>query len=282
MLGARGAACRSGSWPPWARRCWARWSRSRWCGTGSVGRSSTNLLIFLPMATPEIVMGSSLLALFIGAGLRGAARLLDDPDRAHHVLPVVRGRHRARPGWRAWTTTSSRPRWTSTPTSGRRSGGSPSRWSSPGILAAALLSFSLSFDDFIVTNLNPATRSPSRCSCGGRAQRGIPPQVNVIGTVMFLVALALVARRQPAPAPPSGLTWARARCGRAVAGRRGAVGLLARRPARAPRGWPRCRGPESADLVVVGGGYTGLWAALRGQGAGPADRRGAARGGALR
>ena len=38
------------------------------------GRSATNLLIFLPMATPEIVMGSSLLALFVGAGLRRAAR----------------------------------------------------------------------------------------------------------------------------------------------------------------------------------------------------------------
>ena len=56
------------------------------------GRSSMNLLIFLPMATPEIVMGSSLLALFVSSGVRRAARLLDDPDRPHHVLPVVRGR----------------------------------------------------------------------------------------------------------------------------------------------------------------------------------------------
>ena len=35
------------------------------------GRSSTNLLIFLPMATPEIVMGSSLLALFVATGFAG-------------------------------------------------------------------------------------------------------------------------------------------------------------------------------------------------------------------
>ena len=35
------------------------------------GRSTTNLLIFLPMATPEVVMGSSLLALFTAAGLAG-------------------------------------------------------------------------------------------------------------------------------------------------------------------------------------------------------------------
>ena len=53
------------------------------------GRSAANVFIFLPMASPEIVMGSSLLALFVAAGLRRPARLLDDPDRAHHVLPVA-------------------------------------------------------------------------------------------------------------------------------------------------------------------------------------------------
>ena len=35
------------------------------------GRAATNLLIFLPMATPEVVMGTSLLALFVNAGLAG-------------------------------------------------------------------------------------------------------------------------------------------------------------------------------------------------------------------
>ena len=168
------------------------------------GRAATSLLIFLPMATPEVVMGSSLLALFTSAGLSGSARLLVDPGRAHHVLPVVRGGHRqgpaGRPGLVAW----SRRRWTSTPTSGRRSGGSPSRWCSPGILAAALLSFSLSFDDFIVTNFNHGNTITFPMFVWGSAQRGIPPQVNVIGTVMFLVALALVLggsllqRRRPA------------------------------------------------------------------------------------
>ncbi len=53
------------------------------------GRAVANLLIFLPMASPEIVMGSSLLALFVSAGFVGPAGLLDDPDRPHHVLPVA-------------------------------------------------------------------------------------------------------------------------------------------------------------------------------------------------
>ena len=62
----------------------------------------------------------------------------------------------------------------------------------PGILAAALLSFSLSFDDFIVTNFNHGTTITFPMYVWGAARQGIPPQVNVIGTLMFLVALGLV------------------------------------------------------------------------------------------
>ena len=95
------------------------------------GRAATSLLIFLPMATPEVVMGSSLLALFTSAGLSGSLGFWSILV-AHimfclsFVVVTVKARL-AGPGLRPW----SRPRWTSTPTSGRRSGGSPSRWCSP-------------------------------------------------------------------------------------------------------------------------------------------------------
>ena len=62
----------------------------------------------------------------------------------------------------------------------------------PGILSAALLSFSLSFDDFIITNLNAGQEVTFPMFVWGAAQRGIPPQINVIGTIMFLLALVLV------------------------------------------------------------------------------------------
>jgi len=62
----------------------------------------------------------------------------------------------------------------------------------PGILAAALLSFSLSFDDFIVTNFNHGNTITFPMFVWGSSLRGIPPQVNVVGTVMFLIALMLV------------------------------------------------------------------------------------------
>ena len=62
----------------------------------------------------------------------------------------------------------------------------------PGILGAALLSFSLSFDDFIITNLNAGTTTTFPMYVWGAAQRGVPMQVNVVGTLMFVVSVAIV------------------------------------------------------------------------------------------
>ena len=136
---------------------------------------STNLLIFLPMASPEIVMGSSLLALFVAAGFARPARLLDDPDRPHHVLPVVRGGHREGPAGRAWTTTSSRRRWTSTPRPRQTFWRVTFPLVFPGILGAALLSFSLSFDDFIITNLNAGNTTTFPMYVWGVARNAASP-----------------------------------------------------------------------------------------------------------
>jgi spermidine/putrescine transport system permease protein len=155
------------------------------------GRSTTNLLIFLPMASPEIVLGSSLLALFVNAGFAGQlgfwtifvahvmfclsfvvvtvkARLAGlDPRLEHAAMDLYANE------WQTfWRITF------------------PLVF--PGILAAALLSFSLSFDDFIITNLNAGQQVTFPMFVWGSAQRGIPMQINVVGTVMFVLALALV------------------------------------------------------------------------------------------
>ena len=67
----------------------------------------------------------------------------------------------------------------------------------PGIAAGALLAFSLSFDDYIITNFNA---SPSSITfpmyVWGASARGVPVQVYVIGTVMFLLALIVVMTGQ--------------------------------------------------------------------------------------
>jgi spermidine/putrescine transport system permease protein len=167
------------------------------------GRATTNLLIFMPMATPEVVMGSSLLTLFLMLGIpSGALAILI----AHimfcvsFVVVAVKAR-----------VATLDPRLEE---AAADLGASPLQTflrvtfplAAPGIAAGALLAFSLSFDDYIITNFNA---SPSSITfpmyVWGAAQRGAPVQVNVIGTVMFLVALvfviagqALSSRRQKA------------------------------------------------------------------------------------
>jgi spermidine/putrescine transport system permease protein len=156
-----------------------------------VGRSSTNLLIFLPMAAPEIVMGSSLLALFTSAGLAGSLGFWS--ILVAHIMFCL-----------SFVVVTVKARLAGLDARYEQAAMDlyANEWQTfwrvtfplvfPGILAAALLSFSLSFDDFIVTNFNHGNTITFPMFVWGSAQRGIPPQVNVVGTVMFLVALVLV------------------------------------------------------------------------------------------
>ncbi len=155
------------------------------------GRSATNVLIFLPMAAPEIVMGSSLLALFVSAGFAGQlgfgtiliahimfclsfvvvtvrARLAGMDDNLEQAAMDLY----ATPMQTFWRVTF------------------PLVF--PGILGAALLSFSLSFDDFIVTNLNAGQTTTFPMYVWGVEGKGVPMQVNVVGTLMFLISIVIV------------------------------------------------------------------------------------------
>ena len=94
---ARGSRSRSPRSPSSARRSSARCSASAWPGCGSAARAPSRSLLLLPMITPEIIMGISLLVFFFAAVRH---RRLDRPDlaRPHHVLHLVRGDHRPSPG----------------------------------------------------------------------------------------------------------------------------------------------------------------------------------------
>ncbi len=155
------------------------------------GRAATSVLIFLPMATPEVVMGSSLLALFSAADLSGNLGFWS--ILIAHVMFCL-----------SFVVVTVKARLAGLDTAYEQAAMDlyANEWQTywritfplvfPGILAAALLSFSLSFDDFIVTNFNPGNTVTFPMFVWGSSQRGIPPQVNVIGTVMFLIALGLV------------------------------------------------------------------------------------------
>ena len=157
------------------------------------GRTATNLLIFLPMATPEVVLGASLLALFLNLNadlgfptivvahimfcisfvvVTVKARLAGLDPRLEQAAADLYADERAT------------FRYITLPLV------------LPGIVSAGLLAFSLSFDDFIITNFNNGTTVTFPLYVWGAAQRGIPPQVNVIGSLMFFGALAIVVIAQ--------------------------------------------------------------------------------------
>ncbi|MFN8194807.1 MAG: ABC transporter permease [Nocardioidaceae bacterium] len=156
-----------------------------------VGRSSMNLLIFMPMASPEIVMGSSLLALFVAANFAGQLGFWTILI-AHIMfcLSFVVVTVRARLAGMDDTLESAAMDLYATPRE--------TFWRVtfplvlPGIAGAALLAFSLSFDDFIITNLNAGQTTTFPMYVWGVSRRTVPMQVNVIGTVMLLVSIAIV------------------------------------------------------------------------------------------
>jgi spermidine/putrescine transport system permease protein len=157
---------------------------------GFRGRGATNLFIFLPMSTPEIVLGASLLALFLN--LQFATGFLTIVI-AHimfnvsYVVVTVKARlvgfdrHLEEAamdlGANEWTTF----RKVTLPLI------------APGILAAALLAFALSVDDFVITFFNSGSTTTFPIFVWTAAARGAPPQVNVLGTMIFVVALSLMA-----------------------------------------------------------------------------------------
>ncbi|WP_218028540.1 ABC transporter permease [Nocardia yamanashiensis] len=157
------------------------------------GRSTVQALIFLPMATPEIVMGSSLLTLFIGFGIPlGFWAILI----AHVMfcLSFVVVTVKARLAGLDPRLQEAAMDLYATPFQAFRSVVLPLVW--PGIMAAALLAFSLSFDDFVVTNFTAGQAQTFPMYVWGINLRGIPPQVNAVASATFLISLVFVIAGQ--------------------------------------------------------------------------------------
>jgi spermidine/putrescine transport system permease protein len=154
------------------------------------GRSATNVLIFLPMATPEIVMGSSLLTLFISAGVNPGFWTIVIAHVMFCISFVVVTVKARLAGLDPRLQEAAMDLY-ATPWATFRRVTLPLVM--PGIVAAALLSFSLSFDDYIITTFNSGGVRTFPLFVFGANQRGIPPQVNAIASAMFLIAFVIVA-----------------------------------------------------------------------------------------
>lgn len=154
------------------------------------GRRLANLLIVIPMATPEVVIGASLLSMFIYASVAlGFTTLLI----AHvmfcisFVVVVVRSRligfdrNLEEAAADLGATPFETFRLVTLPLI------------LPGVVAAAMLAFALSIDDFVISNFNSGTTVTFPLYVYGVSLRGIPVQVNALATLIFIVAAAAAA-----------------------------------------------------------------------------------------
>ena len=162
------------------------------------GGEPVNFLLVLPLTAPEIVLGASLLTLFLSPTLWlfniSFALGFTTIVIAHvmflvsYVALTVRARLRGFD----WTLEDA----------AMDLGANPTRtfWRvtlpliTPGILAAALLSFALSIDDFIITYFvsGPSTTTfPVRIF--GQSRTATPPQINVLSTMILVVSITILA-----------------------------------------------------------------------------------------
>jgi len=150
------------------------------------GRATTDFVMFMNIAAPEIVLGASLLSLFITFGVpRGMLTII----LAHVMFNV------------AYVAVTVRARLVgfdrSLEEAAQDLGATP--WATfrrvtlplifPGVIAGALLAFALSIDDFVITNFNAGATQTFPLWVYGAVKVGIPPQVFVMGTLIFVVGL---------------------------------------------------------------------------------------------
>ncbi len=168
------------------------------------GRWLMNLLIFIPMTAPEVILGASLLTLWVTFDIeRGLLTIL-----AAHVMFNI-----------SFVVVTVRARLAGMNRSLEEAGmdlyadGRTTFWKVtfpiifPGILSAALLAFALSIDDYVITLFSAGHTLTFPLWVFGVSRLGIPPEVNVLGTLIFLTAFAFIGvqlwgqRRQGKAAP---------------------------------------------------------------------------------
>jgi len=154
------------------------------------GRGTVDSLVFLPLATPEVVLGAALLGLFLTmATPRGFLTIV-----IAHVMFIL--------GY-VVVTVKARLEGMDLHVEEAAMDLGANEWATlrkitiplimPGIVAASLLGFALSLDDFVITTFNAGQTSTFPLFIFGASRQGVPPQVNVLATGLLLVVLGLMA-----------------------------------------------------------------------------------------
>jgi spermidine/putrescine transport system permease protein len=153
------------------------------------GRAPTNFFIFIPLATPEVVLGAALLSLFLNAGIgTGFTTILIAHIMFNLSFVIVTVRSRLIGFDRSLEEAA------------QDLGATP--WATfrlvtlplimPGVISAALLAFALSIDDFVITNFNSGATVTFPIFIWGAARVRIDPQIYVVASIIFLFTLAMM------------------------------------------------------------------------------------------
>ena len=153
------------------------------------GRGLLNVVLFANVAAPEIAMGTGLLSLFLTLGIpRGYWTVVI----AHIMFDIV---------YVAITVQARMSAYDRSLEEAAQDLGASSFTTfrlvtlpilMPGVIAGSLLAFALSIDDFIITEFNAGSMQTFPLWVYGSSRVGTPPQVNVMGTLVFAFGVALV------------------------------------------------------------------------------------------
>jgi spermidine/putrescine transport system permease protein len=159
--------------------------RQRWRGQGAV-----DTFLILPLTAPEVVMGAALLTLFLDLGWAAGYTTILLSHIAFEVSFIAMT-VRARVRGFDWTLEDA----------SLDLGASPARTFFkvtlplivPGIVAAAMLSFALSLDDFIITYFVSGSTVTYPLYVNAAVKAAVPPQINVLATAILVISLILLA-----------------------------------------------------------------------------------------
>lgn len=154
------------------------------------GRTAVDTFMILPLTSPEVVMGASLLTLFLDLGWATGYTTVIIAHVAFQISFIAMT-VRARIRGFDWTLEDA----------SLDLGSGPARTFFkitlplivPGIVAAAMLSFALSLDDFIITYFVSGSTVTYPLYVNAATKAAVPPQINVLATAILVISLILLA-----------------------------------------------------------------------------------------
>ena len=153
------------------------------------GRGAVDFYVFLPLATPEVVLGAALLALFLQAGTStGFATIViaHTMFTISYVVVTVKARlegmdrHIEEAAMDLGATEWATFRKITLP------------MIAPGVAAAALLAAAISIDDYVITSFNAGQTQTFPLFIFGATRQGVPPEVNVLASSLLVIVLVLM------------------------------------------------------------------------------------------